>query len=101
MLTSTARDDPVPDTETPPHSPGPGAFLRLWAVIAFSYALLKFAFNLVVMNAIDIRAYTIAELLVLPFGQTVVIWLIGRATRGTVTAARRGPAAAAPPPSPT
>jgi len=67
--------------ETSPRPSGLGAFLRLWLVIWFAYALLKFAFNLLVLNAIDLRFYSVVELVVLPFGQAVVVWLIGRGRR--------------------
>jgi len=74
----------VDDTASPDTGSGLGAFLRLWLVIWFAYALLKFAFNLLVLNAIDLRVYSIVELFVLPLGQTIVVWFVGRGRRAVV-----------------
>jgi hypothetical protein len=61
------------------------AFLRLWLVLFFSYCTLKFAFNVGVAGyvVVDLRPLTYLELALLPFGQTIVLWLItrGRAAR--------------------
>lgn len=59
-----------------------GKFLRLWFVLVFSYFTLKFAFNIAFAGYIDLRPVAFWEALVLPFGQTIVLWLI---TRGAAT----------------
>jgi hypothetical protein len=55
-----------------------GSFLRLWFVMFFSYLLLRFAFNLGVMGWIDLRREFLLEILLIPFGQAVVLWLIAK-----------------------
>lgn len=56
-------------------------FLRFWVVLAFSYGLLKFLFNIVVLGYIDLRLAVVEELLLLPLGQSIVLWLITRRGR--------------------
>ncbi|MBI4516406.1 MAG: hypothetical protein HY699_11395 [Deltaproteobacteria bacterium] len=62
------------------------AFLRLWFVLFFSYLLIKFVFNLIVLDWIDLRRAALQELLVLPLGQSVVFWLITWRRRAATTA---------------
>lgn len=65
-----------------------GAFLRLWFVMAFSYFLLKFLFNLTVLGWIDLRRVAFEELALLPLGQSIVLWTVtrrGRAVRESTT----------------
>jgi hypothetical protein len=57
------------------------AFLRLWFVLLFSYFAIKFIFNLAVMGWIDLRPVAFKELLILPLGQSVMVWLITRRRR--------------------
>ncbi len=71
-----------------------GAFVRLWFVLFFSYACLRFAFNLAFMDLIDLRSVALWDVLVLPLGQSVVLWLITRRSRVN----RDAPAADAPVP---
>jgi hypothetical protein len=54
--------------------------LRLWLVLAFSYVLLQIAFNLLVLNRIDLRVLWFQQALFIPLGQSVVYWLITRRT---------------------
>jgi UPF0716 family protein affecting phage T7 exclusion len=56
-------------------------FLRLWFLVFLSYVTIKFAFNLVVMGWIDLRWTTLLELLCLPLGQTLVLWVVTRRVR--------------------
>lgn len=59
-------------------------FLRLWMVLLVSYAIVQFAFNLLFFGWIDLRTAAWQELLAVPFGQSVVYWMItrrGRAAR--------------------
>jgi hypothetical protein len=58
-----------------------GTFLRFWIVLAFSYALLKFLFNIIVLGYIDLRLAVVEELFVLPLGQSIVLWWITRGGR--------------------
>ena len=58
-----------------------GRFLRLWLVLFFSYALLKVLFNLLLWGWIDLRPTALYELLFLPLGQTVVLWVVIRGWR--------------------
>jgi hypothetical protein len=55
-----------------------GAFLRLWLVMFFSYVLLKFAFNLGIMGWIDLRLTFLWEILLMPLGLAVTVWLVAR-----------------------
>jgi hypothetical protein len=58
-----------------------GAFLRLWLLMFFSYAVLKLLFDLAVMSYIDLRKAALVQLIVLPFGQTLVFWIVTRRAR--------------------
>lgn len=58
-----------------------GDFVRLWLVLAFAYALVKFAFELAVGGYVDLRGVALWGLLVVPFGQAVVISLVRRRFR--------------------
>jgi len=60
---------------------GAAAFVRLWFLLFFSYATIKFAINLMVLGAIDLRPIAFWELLLLPLGQGAVFWLITRRRR--------------------
>ena len=57
------------------------AFIRLWFVMFFSFSVLKFAFNLAVLGWIDIRPSFGLELLIVPFGQSIVFWFVTRRAR--------------------
>ena len=56
-------------------------FIRLWLVVLFSYALIKFLFNLAVFGWIDLRDVVLLEIVVLPLGQALVFWFITRRVR--------------------
>lgn len=58
-----------------------GAFLRIWLVMFFAFALIKVAFNLLVLGWVDIRPAAFQELLVLPLGQSIVFWFVTRRSR--------------------
>jgi hypothetical protein len=61
-------------------------FLRLWIVLVFSYALVKFVFNLYVMGWIDLRWEAFLELVFVPLGQSIVFWFVSRLARRRETA---------------
>ena len=56
-------------------------FLRLWFVLGFGYAAVKFLFNLCVMGWIDLRPVAFWELALVPLGQSVVLWAVTRRAR--------------------
>jgi hypothetical protein len=60
------------------HPPGRSwsALLRLWFLLAFSYVLLKQAFNLAIVGWIDLRRVALWEMLLLPLGQALVFWFV-------------------------
>ena len=63
-------------------------FLRLWFVVWFAYVTTKLLVDLAVMGWIDLRREVLAELLLLPLGQTAVLWVVTRRTRrGTAVGA--------------
>jgi hypothetical protein len=57
-------------------------WIRLWLVLAFSYLLLKFVYNLLWLRWIDLnfRDYLV-EALSVSLGQSVVLWLVTRRAR--------------------
>lgn len=57
------------------------AFLRLWFVLQFSYLLLRLLIDLAVAGYLDLRSIALIELLAVPFGQAVVLWLVTRRSR--------------------
>ncbi|MDX2170902.1 MAG: hypothetical protein SF182_27790 [Deltaproteobacteria bacterium] len=59
---------------------GIGGFVRLWLVLAFSYALLRLLTDLLISGYVDIRTATLVEYAIVPFGQTLVCRIVsGRA----------------------
>ena len=68
--------------ETDSERGGVGRFLRLWMLLAFAYALIKFAFDLAVFGWIDLRGIAFLELAVIPLGQSAVFWVVTRRIRG-------------------
>ena len=68
--------------ETESERGGVGRFVRLWLLLTFAYALIKFAFDLVVFGWIDLRGVAVLELAVLPLGQSLVFWIVTRRRRG-------------------
>lgn len=58
-----------------------GVFVRLWFVLAIGYALLKLAVDLAFGRFIDLRAVAGWELLLVPLGQAVVVYVIRRRAR--------------------
>jgi hypothetical protein len=59
-----------------PRQSGWAAFLRLWFLLFFSYTLLRLLIDLVAAGYVDLRTVTLWHVLVLPFGQAVIIWLV-------------------------
>jgi hypothetical protein len=57
------------------------SFLRLWLVLLFGYLGLRFALNLLLLGAIDLRRAFFIELLTIPLGQSVVFWVVTRRAR--------------------
>ncbi len=80
------------------HQPAPSSwtqFLRLWFILGFAYFLLRFLFNMAVMGWIDIRPSAFLDLVVVPLGQTIVLWVVTRrARRDADRAVADGPRAA-------
>ena len=60
-------------------------FPRLWFLLFFSYVGLKFAFNLAVMGYVDLRPAAFSELLLVPLGQSLILWLVTRRGRQSLT----------------
>jgi len=61
--------------------PARWAFVRLWFLLFFSYFGVKLVFTLGVMGYIDLRPVAFYELLLVPLGQAVVLWLVTRRGR--------------------
>jgi hypothetical protein len=57
------------------------AFVRLWFLLFFSYFGVRLIFTLGVMGYIDLRPVALYELLLVPLGQAVVLWLVTRRGR--------------------
>lgn len=64
-----------------------GRFLRLWLVLAFSYALLRFLFNLGVRGFIILSPRFIDELIYVPLLQAAIFWVLAEVLRGQRPAA--------------
>lgn len=56
-------------------------FLRLWLVMAFSYSIIKFVFDLAMFGWIDLRSVVLWQLALIPLGQSVVFWFVTRRVR--------------------
>ena len=56
-------------------------FVRLWFVLAFSFALIRLLFDLIGPGYIDLRTPALLQLIVVPLGQAAVYWLITRGAR--------------------
>jgi hypothetical protein len=60
---------------------GIGGFVRLWLVLAFSYALLRLLTDLLVSGYVDVRTATLAEYAIVPLGQTIVCRIVAGRSR--------------------
>jgi hypothetical protein len=56
-------------------------FLRLWAVMLFTYFTVKFVFNLGILGYIDLTRAAFLEIAFVPLGQSYLFWLITRRQR--------------------
>ena len=63
------------------------AFIRLWAVMLFTYFTVKFVFNLGILGYIDLTRAAFLELAFVPLGQSALYWIVTRRQR-SVTALR-------------
>lgn len=55
-----------------------GRFLRLWLLLAFSYACTRFLFNLGVRGFVDISPRVLDELVYVPLLQATLFWYLSR-----------------------
>ncbi len=53
-----------------------GRLLRLWLLLLFSYALVRFLFNLGLRGFIDFSPRVLDELLYVPLAETAIFWLL-------------------------
>ena len=60
-----------------------GRFLRLWFLLAFSFVLLKLTLDLAVSGVIDARRAALWQLAAVPFGQSLVYWVVTRRARSS------------------
>jgi hypothetical protein len=60
---------------------GAASFVRLWFVLFFSYVCLRVAYDLLLKGWLDLRPVALLDLLVVPLGQSLVVWSISRARR--------------------
>lgn len=51
-----------------------GRFVRLWLLLLFSYALLRFLFNLGLRGFIDFSPRVLDELLYVPLAEAAIFW---------------------------
>lgn len=65
-----------------------GRFLRLWLLLAFSYALVRFLYNLAVRGFVDIGARVLDELVYIPLLEAAVFWHLVRWSKGVDPPAR-------------
>ena len=72
----------MPDEDNAgPKAPSWGSLVRLWLLLFLSYATLKVIFNVVYLGMIDLRPAFFWEVLALPIGQSVIVWLVARGRR--------------------
>ena len=64
-----------------PKAPSWGSLVRLWLLLFLSYATLKVIFNIVYLGVIDLRPIFLWEVLTLPIGQSLIVWLVARGRR--------------------
>ena len=58
------------------------AFVRLWLVMLFSYFAARWIFDFAVQGIVaDMRPVAVLDLLLIPFGQAVVVWIVTRRNR--------------------
>jgi hypothetical protein len=57
------------------------AFIRLWAVMLFTYFTVKFVFNLGILGYIDLTRAAFLELGFVPLGQSALYWIVTRRQR--------------------
>lgn len=55
-----------------------GQFVRLWLVLTVSFVVIKLLLEIGLAGVIDLRLVALWQLPVVPFGQTVVYWLLTR-----------------------
>jgi hypothetical protein len=55
-----------------------GRFVRLWLLLAFSYALVRFLFNLGVRGFVDVSARVLDELVYVPLLEAAIFWQLVR-----------------------
>ena len=78
----------MPDADNAgPKAPSWGALVRLWLLLFLSYATLKVIFNVVYLGVIDLRPVFFWEVVVLPIGQSLIVWLVARGRRQRVAVA--------------
>ena len=56
--------------------------LRLWVVLLLAYLGTKFVLNLALFGWIDVRPAAAWELLIIPVGQALVLWVVSERARG-------------------
>ena len=59
-------------------------FILLWLFLFMSYLAIKLSFNLAYYGWLDLRKVALAELLILPLGQSVVFWLLTRRRKNLI-----------------
>jgi hypothetical protein len=55
-----------------------GRFVRLWLLLLFSYALVRFLYNLGVRGYVDISTRVLDELVYIPLAQAAIFWSLTR-----------------------
>ena len=69
------------DTASNQRAGGWGALLRLWIILAFSFAVLKLLIDLVYPGYIDLRSSALLQFVAIPTGQALVYWVVARRGR--------------------
>ncbi len=56
-------------------------FASMWLLLTVSYVLVKVAYDQLVFGYLDVRAYSLLQLVILPAAQAVVFWGVTRRLR--------------------
>ena len=67
-----------------------GRFVRLWLLLAFSYALVRFLFNLGVRGFVDVSPRVVDELIYVPLLQAAIFWQLVQWRTRRATSSRAG-----------
>ena len=60
-------------------------FIKTYFVLSISYVIIRILYDRCILGYLDLRVWSLLELIIIPFGLTILLFVIGKFMKITIT----------------